>query len=134
MTVSIRNFLIINLLLSVILITSLSMIANFFLVNKDLQDNLDEKLTQSAFAIQAFMSQTPSIESLNRIQANIDAIPSIHYPIQFHKQASYFSSYFIEPFQFEVRTAKGKLVLHSATLLPPNFIEAPPGLSFGSYK
>src|SRR5271169_6834116 len=117
---SIRNFLVTNLLLSVVIITSLTMVANFFLENKELQNQLDIKLAESAFAIQAFMSQTPSSEELERIQKNIDSISIVHHPVVYHKDAKFFVNS-NEAFRFQVNNRYGVVVLHSAAPLPPAF-------------
>ncbi len=133
MTVSIRKFLLLNLLLSIVLITSLNMLANFFLENKDLETHLDDKLTESAFAIQAFMSQTPSQSDLRTIQDNIDTLSILHYPFKLQRGEQYFSSPH-DAFQFQVLGEGGKLLLKSAVSLPPSFGNAPLGLSTATYK
>jgi two-component system, OmpR family, sensor histidine kinase QseC len=130
---SIRNFLVTNLLLSVIIITSLTMVANFFLENKELQNQLDIKLAESAFAIQAFMSQTPSAEELEHIQNNIDSISVVHHPVVYHKDAKFFANSH-ETFRFQVNNRYGLAILHSAAALPPIFTNAYIGLSHGTYN
>src|SRR3990167_11510956 len=56
MTPSIRTFLLINLLLSVTLITSLAIIGNLFLAHKDIQTQLDAQLIRTAERMRAFFS------------------------------------------------------------------------------
>jgi two-component system sensor histidine kinase QseC len=56
MTPSIRTFLLINLLLSVTLITSLAIIGNLFLAHKDIQIQLDAQLIRTAEQMRAFFS------------------------------------------------------------------------------
>lgn len=68
MTPSIRTFLLINLLLSVTLITSLAIIGNLFLAHKDIQIQLDAQLIRTAEQMRAFFSDYP-----NRA-ANFDVI------------------------------------------------------------
>ncbi|MAR83348.1 MAG: two-component sensor histidine kinase [Legionellales bacterium] len=77
MTHSIRTFLLINLLLSVILITSLAIVGNLFLTHKDIQTNLDSTLIISAKRINAIIGidlpKTKILtiqEKLNTINAN----------------------------------------------------------------
>ncbi len=53
---SIRTFLLINLLLSVTLITSLAIVGNLFLAHKDIQIQLDAQLIQTADRTRAFFS------------------------------------------------------------------------------
>lgn len=130
---SIKTFLLTNLLLCVIFITSLALLASFLLENRDLQAHLDNKLIQSAFSIQAFMDQNPTPEELQRIQDNIDAIATIQYPISFQKHTkTFFSSY--EAFQFQVLDANNDFLLASSTPLPPPFLNAPIGLSQSNFK
>jgi two-component system sensor histidine kinase QseC len=133
MTVSIRNFLLLNLLLSVVLITALNMLANFFLENKDLQNDLDNKLTESAFAIQAFISQAPTKAELQNIQDNIDTLSSLYYPFKLHTYTQHFRSPH-QAFQFQVSQENSEILLTSAIPLPPTFSAAPLGLSTGTYK
>lgn len=130
---SIRNFLLTNLLLCVIFITSLTLLASFLLENRDLQAHLDNKLIQAVFSIQAFIDQTPTPQELQRIQENIDAISSIQYPITFQQRTkSFFSSY--EAFQFEVLDPQNNFLLGSNTPLPSPFLKAPIGLSKGNFN
>jgi len=56
MTPSIRTYLLINLLLSVTLITSLAIIGNLFLAHQDIQLQLDAQLIRSTLRLQAFLS------------------------------------------------------------------------------
>ena len=72
MTPSIRTFLLINLLLSVTLITSLAIIGNLFLAHKDIQTQLDAQLIRTALRMQAFFSDYPTRHSLTTIQKNLD--------------------------------------------------------------
>lgn len=130
---SIRNFLLINLVLCVVLITSLSLLANLFLENHDLQRHLDEKLTQSAFAIQAFMSQPTSPEELKRIQQNINVTSNLYHPFTIRKYTSELTSV-SNAFQFQVLDKDNKLLLQSSTSLPPTFKNAPLGLNQVNYQ
>ncbi|HVV69728.1 MAG TPA: ATP-binding protein [Gammaproteobacteria bacterium] len=130
MTTSIRNFLVINLLLCVILITSLSLLTNLFLENRDLQGHLDNKLTESAFAIQAFMSQSNTPEELRSIQQHINSLSSGQYPFALH-QLNKENNGDHEAFGFEVLDQNNQPLLRSTTPLPAAFTHAPNGLSQG---
>lgn len=74
MTPSIRTFLLINLLLSVTLITSLAIIGNLFLAHKDIQTQLDLQLMRTATRIEAFFSDERRLTKagLARIQQNLN--------------------------------------------------------------
>lgn len=56
MTLSIRTFLLVNLLLSVTLIASLSVIGNLFLAHKDIQKQMDAELMRNTERMRAFFS------------------------------------------------------------------------------
>ncbi len=128
MTTSIRNFLVTNLLLCVIFITSLSLLTNLFLENRDLQSHLDSKLTQSALAIQAFMSQSNTPVEVHAIQQQINSLSTGPYPFALH-QFSKAKNGNHEAFGFRVLDKDQKLLLRSATPMPESFDNSPLGLS-----
>src|SRR3990167_11211845 len=68
MTPSIRTYLLINLLLSVTLITSLAIICNLFLAHKDIQLQLDVQLIRSTLRTQAIFSTPVNPTELAIIQ------------------------------------------------------------------
>lgn len=65
---SIRTFLLINLLLSVTLITSLAIIGNLFLAHKDIQTQLDAQLIRTTMRMDAFFSIPIKTENYPLIQ------------------------------------------------------------------
>ena len=81
---SIRTFLLINLLLSVTLITSLAIIGNLFLAHKDIQSQLDSQLIQTAFRIEAFFSDNNNPKNLSIIQKNLQS--NLNHVIEEHKK------------------------------------------------
>jgi two-component system sensor histidine kinase QseC len=119
MTPSIRTFLLINLLLSITLITSLAIIGNLFLEHKDLQRHLNAQLTFAALTIQSFVGDNPSDQSINKIQEKIDRLPDVarDYYQRTHTKM-YGNSY--ELIQFQIWDKDSKLLLksHSAPLIP----------------
>lgn len=72
MTPSIRTFLLINLLLSVTLITSLAIIGNLFLAHKDIQTQLDLQLIRTGKQIHLLLSEDITPKQLTQIQENLD--------------------------------------------------------------
>lgn len=60
MTTSIRRFLLINLLLSIVITSSLTAIGNYFLEHDDVQRHLDLQLAQSAYFFQTLMNSASS--------------------------------------------------------------------------
>ncbi len=115
MTTSIRTFLLINLLLSVTLITSLAVVGNLFLEHRDLQGHLDAQLTLVGLTIQSFASNDVSQQNLKNIQAEINRIPKLsnEYFFLAHK-TNPAPAY--EKVQFQVWDKDGKLLLHSASV------------------
>ena len=73
MTSSIRTFLLINLLLTVIIITSLAIFGNLFLAHQDVQGELDAQLSRTSKLIQVFISNTSS-DNLKEMQNKFNKI------------------------------------------------------------
>jgi two-component system, OmpR family, sensor histidine kinase QseC len=73
MTSSIRTFLLINLLLTVIIITSLAIVGNLFLAHQDIQGELDAQLSRTSKLIQVFVDNT-SPSQLKEMQNNFNKI------------------------------------------------------------
>jgi two-component system, OmpR family, sensor histidine kinase QseC len=71
MTPSIRTFLLINLFLSVTLITSLAIIGNLVLSHKDIQKQLDTQLVHTAVSLQALLSIELEETEINTIQKSL---------------------------------------------------------------
>lgn len=68
MTPSIRTFLLINLFLSVTLVTSLAIVGNLVLSHKDIQRQLDTQLVHTAVSLQALLSIDLEEKNLSTIQ------------------------------------------------------------------
>ncbi len=71
MTASIRTYLLINLLLSVTLITSLAIIGNLFLAHKDIQLQMDAELIRSTLRMRAIFSGPINEKEIPLIQARL---------------------------------------------------------------
>jgi two-component system sensor histidine kinase QseC len=128
MTPSIRTFLLINLLLSITLITSLAIIGNLFLEHKDLQKHLNAQLTVGALTIQAFVSDGINDRNLPIIQKEINSLPKIAeaYYVDDHKKI--FSPTY-ELIQFQIWDKNGNLVLNSITAPKQALSTGKPGFS-----
>lgn len=70
---SIRTFLLINLLLSVTLITSLAIIGNLFLAHKDIQTQLDAQLIRTTLRMDAFFTISISDSDFQKIQQTLNS-------------------------------------------------------------
>ncbi len=114
MTPSIRTFLLINLLLSVTLITSLAIIGNLFLAHKDIQTQLDAQLINEVSRMDAFFSDNIRTRNLKVIQHNLNK--STHTKIILKgadKKQKENIIKTIQHMEFQIWTSKGKLLLHS---------------------
>lgn len=105
MTLSIRTFLLINLLLSVTLITSLAIIGNLFLAHKDIQVQLDSELANTASRIQAFFSDGLKNRNIAAIEESLKVPP----PNLIHNKRQHPTA-----IEFQIFDKKGNLVLQSA--------------------
>ncbi len=116
MKISIRKFLLINLLFAIALTTTLTAIGNYYLDQKDIQEHLDTLMAVSALSYQALLGDDLHQRPLLKIQKTLEKIPKnieIYYP---HSQI-YDNSpkYYLDKFNFQVWTDGGKLLLHSST-------------------
>ena len=119
MTLSIRTFLLINLLLSITLITSLAIIGNLFLEHKDLQRHLNAQLTFAALTIQSFIGDGASDRRIDKIQRKIDRLPDISRDsYQRTHTKMYGNSYELIQFQIWDKDARLLLKSHSAPIIP----------------
>lgn len=112
MTPSIRTFLLINLLLSITLITSLAIIGNLFLEHKDLQKHLNAQLTVGALTIQAFVSDDIKNRDLSIIQNEINNLPDIAEEYYENDKKIFSPTY--ELIQFQIWDENGRMILHSS--------------------
>ncbi len=124
MTPSIRTFLLINLLLSVTLITSLAIIGNLFLAHKDIQTQLDGQLILTSERMKALLGDYGHRERnlviiqqklLNSAEFSSPPSPTALLPmtkeqreqVQANKEAGGHT-------EFQVWNNAGKLILHSS--------------------
>jgi len=119
MTPSIRTFLLINLLLSITLITSLAIIGNLFLEHKDLQRHLNAQLTFAALTIQSFIGDGSTQHNTSKIQEKIDRLPEVAKDYYRKTRTKMFGNSY-ELIQFQIWDKDRKLILksHSAPLVP----------------
>ena len=71
---SIRKFLLINLLIAILITTSLTAIGNYYLDQKDIKEHLDMLMAVSALSYQALLGDDVRERSLNKIQDNLKNI------------------------------------------------------------
>lgn len=132
MTPSIRTFLLINLLLSVTLITSLAIIGNLVLSHKDIQRQLDIQLVHTAISIEALLSIELKEADLETIQNSLNAKEKRNFDVfnassrLHHNADTPDNNFFIE---FQVWDFTHHLALHSANAPKTPFTDGTPGLS-----
>jgi two-component system sensor histidine kinase QseC len=103
---SIRTFLLINLLVSITLITLLVVIGNFYLDQKEFRNRIDNQLTYVSLTLQAIINENPG--TLIKLQRDINEIPKL---IQITTPSS-------EHIEYKVWNDHNKLLLHSPGILP----------------
>jgi two-component system, OmpR family, sensor histidine kinase QseC len=130
MTPSIRTFLLINLLLSVTLITSLAIIGNLFLAHNDIQTQQDLQLIRTTLQIEALFSDTLQNKQLSDIQKNIvDSMnPHLKATSKNAKLIKALKDYH-EKTGFQIWNRTGKLILHSISAPKIPLSDGKPGLS-----
>lgn len=113
MTPSIRTFLLINLLLSVTLITSLAIIGNLILAHRDIQTQLDAELIRNTLRMQAFFSPALTPKHLKIIQQNLNAEYNEQMLLQKNKSANRAIKEAENTMEFQLWDENGKLILKS---------------------
>ena len=128
MSPSIRTYLLINLLLSVTLITSLAIIGNLFIEHRDLQSHLDSQLSMVGLVVQSFVDEGIDATKAPLIQERINSLPTttLKYVDKQHRA-------YIEPvyknIHFQVTDASGKIILHSLGAPLKNLIDQQTGFT-----
>jgi two-component system sensor histidine kinase QseC len=113
--ISIRKFLLINLLLAITITTTLTAIGNYYLDQKDIQEHLDSLMAMSALSYQALLGEDLNQKQLEKIQKSLEKIPQTlekYYQTKFLSEKIPIS--YIDKFNFQIWTDGGKLLLHSA--------------------
>ncbi len=127
MNLSIRKFLLLNLLLTMFVSSAISIIGNFYLDRQDIQHHLDKNLSQSALTYQAFITDDLSREKLSATQKKITNVSEQLAKINYSKKS--FLRKILENFQFQVWDKKGKLILRSKNSPKESLFNAPSGYS-----
>lgn len=127
---SIRRFLLINLLLTLLMTTTLTAIGNYYLDQKDIQEHLDTLMAISALSYQALLGDDIQYRPLNSIQSTLKKIPETieHY---YPKRPIYQEppSYHLDKFNFQVWNKEGQLLLHSSLSPMLSLTSQQPGFS-----
>lgn len=114
MKISIRKFLLVNLLLAITITTTLTAIGNYYLDQKDIQEHLDTLMAISTLSSQALLGDDIHDRPLRKIQGSLNKIPEkIERYFQEQFISSKTSATFIKKFNFQVWSDNGELLLHS---------------------
>ena len=111
---SIRKFLLINLLVAILITTSLTAIGNYYLDQKDIKEHLDTLMAVSALSYQALLGDDVHERPLHEIQDNLKNITQkieTYYPRPHLYEED--PDYFLNKFNFQVWADDGRLLLHS---------------------
>jgi two-component system, OmpR family, sensor histidine kinase QseC len=109
---SIRTFLVINLLLSLALITSLSVVGNLYLEHKHMQHNIDARLIEITIRLNNFL-ETGVFNKLSSKRKMAIPVPLLHSSTTIHHQTSYLSPDY-SLIQYQIYSDKGQLILRSS--------------------
>jgi two-component system sensor histidine kinase QseC len=114
MKLSIRKFLLLNLLLAITAITSFAAIANYYLDQQDIRNNLDNLLSQAALSFQTLLSSDLNTRNLAVLQANLNHVPELTKDFLAQISTTYPGIVGTHKYQFQVWDKNGRLLLHSA--------------------
>jgi two-component system sensor histidine kinase QseC len=111
---SIRNFLLINLLAILWITTSLLGLGNYYLGYQDIQNHLDNLLSQAALSFEAMLSEDDLLpQNLRNIQISLDTIPTRVQHLLTQRQTA-IKNIYQDKYQFQAWDTQGHLILHSA--------------------
>ncbi len=119
MKISIRKFLLVNLLLAITITTTLTAIGNYYLDQKDIQEHLDALMAITTMSSQALLGNDLHSRSLDKIQDDLDEIPEkieSYFQYRFLNDGTPLS--YINKFNFQIWSDQGKLLLHSPQAPP----------------
>lgn len=113
MKLSIRKFLLINLLLAITATTSLAAIGNYYLDQTDIQNNLDSLLSQAALSFQTLLSNDLKNSNLQQLQNNLNSIPQAAKDFLREAKISHLEPLYLNKYEFQVWGPNQKLLLRS---------------------
>ncbi|MBN2689382.1 MAG: two-component sensor histidine kinase [Gammaproteobacteria bacterium] len=132
---SIRAFLLINLLLSVSLITSLAIIGNLFFEHKNLRNYLDARLSTTSSIISSFVGNKNKAHDLKNIQRNFNKNWSNNHSkclSNNNQKCGKKAQVFLKKVEFQIWNKQNKLILYSSKrLIAPLYKQ---GLGFSDLK
>lgn len=128
MKYSVRKFLLVNLLLAMIMTTTMTAIGNYFLDQKDIQEHLDTMMAISTLIFEALLNENLQHTRLAETQENLDQIPDrLNYYYQDPHLNELLPPSLYKKFNFQVWNDKNELLLHSAGNTGINIINSEEG-------
>jgi two-component system sensor histidine kinase QseC len=111
---SIRKFLLLNLLLAITVTTIITSIGNYYVDQEEIHHNMDNLLSQAGLAFEAFIdSKNIKASELRNIQARINAIPQQTENFFQDQSPSRYEGIYQDRYQFQLWNMQGKLLLRS---------------------
>jgi len=131
MRMSLRRFIFINLLLGELLATALGISTILFLEHQDIQVHTDNKLLDSAFAMQRFMNKPQALLKLRRFEESLETLGAILPAPLYQYSEGYFDPTLVH---FYIWDSHGHLLYGSHTNGAGYFSQAPLGFSKINYN
>lgn len=129
MNISIRKFLLLNLLLAVTITTTVTVVGNYYLDQRDIQQHLDSLLLQSSLAFETLIGSDIQERDMTRLQTQINKIPMLASHLFRNGIHGLDDRRYLNSFQFQVWRDDGKLLLHSANAPKLPLSDGTPGFS-----
>jgi len=114
MKISIRKFLLINLLLTIVATTVLTAVGNYYLDRRDIRNHMDLLLSQASLSYEALLGKDFHSRNLPELQKRLNTIPKTA-EVVFTKSKKLHLTDIHDKYQFQVWSDKGKLLLYSAS-------------------
>lgn len=113
MNISIRKFLLINLLAAILITTMLTVAANYFLDKKDVQAHMDDLLILSAQWYRALLADDYEPQNLANVQKHLNKVPEYLNRYMTKQVANSIHKQFIDEIPFQIWSTKNTLLLYS---------------------
>lgn len=114
MNLSIRKFLLFNLLLAITLTATLTAIGNYYLDQKAIYNSLDNTLSQAGLEFQALIGDNLSSRELRILQNKLDKIPELMTNILEQSESEHLRANPEEKYLFQIWNRSNQVILHSA--------------------
>jgi len=128
MNISIRKFLLINLLIAITITSTLTAVGNYFLDQKDIQKHLDTFLSEFSYSLRGLLVENAHLHHLSKLQREFDSISSSNKGYFFLRENIHLPYAQDTKYYFQV-WQEGRMVLHSANAPNVPLSTGTPGFS-----